>query len=275
MEIFNHTALALHYAVHSSAGVVIAAAAIAPGSSSVVPAADPAQHYRLEVRRAEPAGCHVEPRVPGDARVDLGPPAAPQDTVQYGQSSYSLFLVGASQYLSWKSGFGIWAYLYSSPLAISFSSAAGASGSVLNGDVLQVGADTAAGLSSYLNGRGVGDWTVSWINFNFTPSTWDFQIALTSAAPIGQPLSVGDEVVLLSTDPSWFGNAVMQHSEEPSYLTLDTPSSSAVMTFQIQTSSGGTTASESDIKPAVPPADTRREPSSLAIRVTRPAGRST
>jgi hypothetical protein len=269
MEIVNHTRLELQYTVHSKAGVVLAAGALGSGHRATVAAAASHLTYRVEVTHPGAQARHVEEQVPGDALVELGLPAEPQQLVQYDQSAYSLYLTGVNQYVSWKSGISIWAYLYSSPLALAF---AGGSGNVLTGDVLQIKADTSLGETSYVTARGVGDWTVAWSTGTFYPSTWDFQIWLAGSTTSGQTISLGADVVLISqASGGWAGNALMQRADALSYLTIDQPSSSAQMTFQVLTSSGGTVASDADIKPAPFPADTERdERIPMSVRITRP-----
>lgn len=269
MEIVNHSKLELQYAVHSSAGVVIASATIGPEQRAKVAAAESSRRYRVEVIKPDAPGRHVEEQVPGDASVEIGLPAQPQALVQYDQKAYSLYLTGVNQYVSWKFGFSIWAYLYSSPLAISFS---GSSGNVLTGDVLQIGANTYLGQSSYITARGVGDWTASWSNSTFYPSIWDFQIWLAGSTTTGQTISLGDDIVLVSqASGGWAGNTLMQRPDATSYLTIAQVTSSSQMTFQILTSSGGTIASDSDIKTSPLPADTQRDQRvQLTVRVTAP-----
>lgn len=269
MEIVNHSKWELQYSVHSSAGVVVAAATLAPGQRVTV-AAESFRRYRVELLKPDAPARHVEEQVPGDASVEIGTPAQPQDVLQYDQESYSLYLTGVNQYVSWKFGFSIWAYLYSSPLAIWLT---GGTGNVLTGDVLQIGANTYLGQRSYITARGVGDWTVAWSNSTFYPSIWDFQIWLAGSTTSGQPISVGDNIELISqASGGWAGNALMQRPDATSYLTIDQPSSSANMTFQILSSSGGAVASDEDIKTSPLPADTQRDRLvPLTVRITQPA----
>jgi hypothetical protein len=269
MHLINHSKLELQYSVHSKSGVVIAAGTLATGQRAAVATAQPHHTYRIELTHPGAQARHVEERVPGDALVELGLPAEPQDLVQYDDIAYSLYLTGVNQYVSWKYGFAIWAYLYSSPFALYFS---GGTGNVLTGDVLRIEANLGIGQPNYLTARGIGDWTVAWTAGTFYPSTWDFQIWLAGSTTSGQTISLGDDIQLISqASGGWAGNALMQRADAPSYLTIDQPSSSAQMTFQVLTSSGGTVASDADIKPAPLPADTERdERIPMSVRISHP-----